>query len=223
MACCTVNIHMAHFIIDGAIRSATRLDSPDKPDSLLDPDAIAQTYLNILRQPRSAWISTTRVLSFPLVVDFLKVNVSPMISVVWSASASDTRQPVNRQMPNKARSRGEVNPSLNSSLNSSGVRIFPCSLPLTFIADHHSMFFAGSPLTAPVSPCQSESKSKGLGQGRTLAVNEEKTRDSIKASLGSTLPRSSHEIASSLSAWYKSKFRGAILIRKHGMRETQTL
>jgi NAD(P)-dependent dehydrogenase (short-subunit alcohol dehydrogenase family) len=49
------NIHVAHFIIDGSIRSATRLESPDKPDSLLDPDAIAQTYLNILRQPRSAW------------------------------------------------------------------------------------------------------------------------------------------------------------------------
>ena len=27
----------------------------DKPDSLLDPDAIAQTYLSILCQPRSAW------------------------------------------------------------------------------------------------------------------------------------------------------------------------
>lgn len=49
------NIHVAHFIIDGAIRSATRLESPDKPDSYLDPDAIAQSYLNILRQPRSAW------------------------------------------------------------------------------------------------------------------------------------------------------------------------
>lgn len=49
------NIHVAHFIIDGSIRSATRLESPDKPDSYLDPDAIAQTYLNILRQPRSAW------------------------------------------------------------------------------------------------------------------------------------------------------------------------
>lgn len=49
------NIHVAHFVIDGSIRSATRLESPDKPDSLLDPDAIAQTYLNILRQPRSAW------------------------------------------------------------------------------------------------------------------------------------------------------------------------
>lgn len=49
------NIHVAHFIIDGAIRSATRQEPDDKPDSLLDPDAIAQSYLNILRQPRSAW------------------------------------------------------------------------------------------------------------------------------------------------------------------------
>ncbi|MBD2497998.1 SDR family NAD(P)-dependent oxidoreductase [Nostoc sp. FACHB-280] len=49
------NIHIAHFIIDGGIRSDIRQETPDKPDSLLDPDAIAQTYLNILRQPRSAW------------------------------------------------------------------------------------------------------------------------------------------------------------------------
>jgi len=27
----------------------------DKPDSLLDPDAIAQTMLDILAQPRSCW------------------------------------------------------------------------------------------------------------------------------------------------------------------------
>jgi len=56
------NIHVAHFVIDGAIRSATRQETVDKPDSFLDPDAIAslaagiaQTYLNILRQPRNAW------------------------------------------------------------------------------------------------------------------------------------------------------------------------
>ncbi|NDJ20568.1 SDR family NAD(P)-dependent oxidoreductase [Nostoc sp. B(2019)] len=49
------NIHVAHFVIDGAIRSAERQDSVDNPDSTLDPDAIAQTYLSILRQPRSAW------------------------------------------------------------------------------------------------------------------------------------------------------------------------
>jgi NAD(P)-dependent dehydrogenase (short-subunit alcohol dehydrogenase family) len=49
------NIHVAHFVIDGAIRSALRPDPADKPDSTLDPDAIALTYLNILYQPRSAW------------------------------------------------------------------------------------------------------------------------------------------------------------------------
>jgi NAD(P)-dependent dehydrogenase (short-subunit alcohol dehydrogenase family) len=49
------NIHVAHFVIDGTIRSATRVEPPDQPNSFLDPDAIAQTYLNILRQPQSAW------------------------------------------------------------------------------------------------------------------------------------------------------------------------
>jgi len=48
-------IHVAHFVIDGGIRSAGRMEDPNKPDALLDPDAIAITYLNILRQPRSAW------------------------------------------------------------------------------------------------------------------------------------------------------------------------
>jgi NAD(P)-dependent dehydrogenase (short-subunit alcohol dehydrogenase family) len=48
-------IHIAHVVIDGGIRSASRADPPDKPDSLLDPDAIAQTYLDLLRQHRSAW------------------------------------------------------------------------------------------------------------------------------------------------------------------------
>jgi NAD(P)-dependent dehydrogenase (short-subunit alcohol dehydrogenase family) len=48
-------IHVAHFVIDGGIRSATRVNPPDKPDSMLDPDAIAENYLHVLRQPRSAW------------------------------------------------------------------------------------------------------------------------------------------------------------------------
>jgi NAD(P)-dependent dehydrogenase (short-subunit alcohol dehydrogenase family) len=48
-------IHVAHFVIDGGIRSAARPDSADKPDSLLDPDAIALSYWNVLQQPRSAW------------------------------------------------------------------------------------------------------------------------------------------------------------------------
>jgi NAD(P)-dependent dehydrogenase (short-subunit alcohol dehydrogenase family) len=48
-------IHVAHFVIDGAIRNPGRVEPPDKPDSMLDPDAIAACYLSILRQPRSAW------------------------------------------------------------------------------------------------------------------------------------------------------------------------
>jgi NAD(P)-dependent dehydrogenase (short-subunit alcohol dehydrogenase family) len=48
-------IHVAHFIIDGAVRSAARPDPAERPDSTLDPDAIAQSYLDVLRQPRSAW------------------------------------------------------------------------------------------------------------------------------------------------------------------------
>ena len=48
-------IHVAHVVVDGGIRSATRPEPPDKPDSMLDPDAIAQTYLDLLRQHRSAW------------------------------------------------------------------------------------------------------------------------------------------------------------------------
>ena len=48
-------IHVAHFVIDGGVRSARRPDPQDGPDSTLDPDAIAQTYIDVLRQPRSAW------------------------------------------------------------------------------------------------------------------------------------------------------------------------
>ena len=48
-------IHVAHVVIDGGIRSERRPDPPDKPDSMLDPDAIAQSYLHLLQQPRSAW------------------------------------------------------------------------------------------------------------------------------------------------------------------------
>jgi NAD(P)-dependent dehydrogenase (short-subunit alcohol dehydrogenase family) len=51
------NIHVAHFVIDGGIlqpggdaRAAQR-----GADGMLHPDAIAETYLNIHRQHRSAW------------------------------------------------------------------------------------------------------------------------------------------------------------------------
>jgi NAD(P)-dependent dehydrogenase (short-subunit alcohol dehydrogenase family) len=48
-------IHVAHIVVDGGIRSASRSEPADKPDSMLDPDAIAQTYLDLLQQHRSAW------------------------------------------------------------------------------------------------------------------------------------------------------------------------
>jgi NAD(P)-dependent dehydrogenase (short-subunit alcohol dehydrogenase family) len=48
-------IHVAHFVIDGGVRSARRPDPNERPDSTLDPDGIAQTYVEVLRQPRSAW------------------------------------------------------------------------------------------------------------------------------------------------------------------------
>jgi NAD(P)-dependent dehydrogenase (short-subunit alcohol dehydrogenase family) len=54
-------IHVAHFIIDGGVRSAIRPDPQDRPDSTLDPDAIAQTYLAVLAQNRSAWTSEIEV------------------------------------------------------------------------------------------------------------------------------------------------------------------
>ena len=48
-------IHIAHFVIDGGIRNPGRVEPADRPDSMLDPDAIAAAYLSVLRQPRSAW------------------------------------------------------------------------------------------------------------------------------------------------------------------------
>jgi len=48
-------IHIGHVVIDGGIQSERRPNPPDKPDSMLDPDAIAQSYLHLLQQPRSAW------------------------------------------------------------------------------------------------------------------------------------------------------------------------
>ena len=54
------NIHVAQVVIDGGINEPTR--RPERlaergPDGALDPDAIAQTYLHLHRQHRSAWAS----------------------------------------------------------------------------------------------------------------------------------------------------------------------
>lgn len=54
------NIHVAQVVIDGGICDPTR--RPERltargPDGCLDPDAIAQTYLQLHRQHRSTWAS----------------------------------------------------------------------------------------------------------------------------------------------------------------------
>ena len=48
------NIHVAHFVIDGAVHGAGYA-AVETPDSQLDPDAIALTYWQVSQQPRSAW------------------------------------------------------------------------------------------------------------------------------------------------------------------------
>ena len=48
-------IHVAHFVIDGGIRNPGRSEPADAPDSMLDPDAIAETYWHVVNQHRSAW------------------------------------------------------------------------------------------------------------------------------------------------------------------------
>lgn len=51
-------IHVAWINIDGGIRNPDRpgrMDPPDAPDSMLDPDAIAAAYVQLIDQHRSAW------------------------------------------------------------------------------------------------------------------------------------------------------------------------
>jgi NAD(P)-dependent dehydrogenase (short-subunit alcohol dehydrogenase family) len=50
-------IHVAHFVIDGGVRNAARGRPGEAaaPDALLDPDAIADTFMAVLKQQRSAW------------------------------------------------------------------------------------------------------------------------------------------------------------------------
>ena len=50
------NIHVAHFVIDGGIgRASDPRAAARGADGMLDPDAIAQTYMDVYRQHRSAW------------------------------------------------------------------------------------------------------------------------------------------------------------------------
>ena len=48
-------VHVAHVVIDGMIRNPGRTEPADKPDSMLDPNAIAETYVQLAEQDRSIW------------------------------------------------------------------------------------------------------------------------------------------------------------------------
>lgn len=48
-------IHVGHVVIDGGIRSVRRPVPTDHPDSLLDPDSIAESYWHLIQQPRDCW------------------------------------------------------------------------------------------------------------------------------------------------------------------------
>lgn len=48
-------IHVIHVVVDGGIRAEGRPEPAEQPDSLLDPDAIAQTMMDLVAQPRSCW------------------------------------------------------------------------------------------------------------------------------------------------------------------------
>ena len=48
-------VHVAHFVIDGGIRQPGDQRAERGSDGFLDPDAIAQTYLHVHDQHRSAW------------------------------------------------------------------------------------------------------------------------------------------------------------------------
>jgi NAD(P)-dependent dehydrogenase (short-subunit alcohol dehydrogenase family) len=50
-----LGIHVAHVVIDGAIRAPGSATDLAKPDAQLEADAIAETYFQLAHQPRSAW------------------------------------------------------------------------------------------------------------------------------------------------------------------------
>ncbi len=51
-------VHVCHFVIDGGVRNALkgRVEGPgDPPDKYLCPNAIAETYMHVVKQDRSSW------------------------------------------------------------------------------------------------------------------------------------------------------------------------
>jgi NAD(P)-dependent dehydrogenase (short-subunit alcohol dehydrogenase family) len=49
------NIHVGHFVIDGGIAGPSHAGEHRGADGMLDPAAIAESYLHVHRQHRSAW------------------------------------------------------------------------------------------------------------------------------------------------------------------------
>ena len=48
-------VHVANVVIDGGIKSERRPESAGSSASLLDPTAIAASYMHLIHQPHSAW------------------------------------------------------------------------------------------------------------------------------------------------------------------------
>jgi NAD(P)-dependent dehydrogenase (short-subunit alcohol dehydrogenase family) len=71
------NIHVAHVVIDGGIREPGRAAAAGESDSQLDPDAIAETYRALARQPRSAWAS--------------EIELRPWVEMFWRRRPSARR------------------------------------------------------------------------------------------------------------------------------------
>lgn len=48
-------IHVAHVVVDGLVKSRLRPEDASAPDGMLSPDAVAQSIIDVVRQPRDAW------------------------------------------------------------------------------------------------------------------------------------------------------------------------
>ena len=55
-----LGIHVAHFVIDGAVEKGVRLYDSEK----LTSEAIAKSYMSVLRQPRQAWTHEIELRTF---------------------------------------------------------------------------------------------------------------------------------------------------------------
>ena len=91
------NIHVAHFVIDGGIERSGGASNEEMrraaargPDGMLRPDAIAETYLAVYRQHRSAWAFEGRVTKDKILGSVvLRNSVAPAILEPTSLTSLD--------------------------------------------------------------------------------------------------------------------------------------